>query len=186
MNMLEPPAGDAAISAQSGGTGVLEGIRRDWTLFKVDLFLEGRVPRRERRRILAELRDSIAAEAETTSIKDVLSGLGDHRELALSYAQGAPKSRVCWVQAMAAAITALILYWIVFFTFTAGMLAVAQQAGGEFHSSLFSVDVMAFSDDGGIGIGWSGPAALWLPLALMAAAFVLAGRPWRALRRHDR
>lgn len=175
-------AGSSAASIKSARPRLTDGFKRDWTLFKVDLFLDGRVPRRERKRILADLRDSIAAESETNSVKEVLAGLGSPRELACSYAQGAPKSRVAWVAGMGAATTALILYWIIFFSFTAGMLAVAQQAGGEFHSALFSVDVLAFSDDGGIGIGWSGPAALWLPLALMATAFVLASRPWRALR----
>lgn len=70
-----------------------------------------------------------------------------------------------------------------FLSYTLGMLAVADQLGGEFQTRFFMVDVLAFSTAEGIGIGWSGPAALWFPLGLAAIAFILSSRPWRHRRR---
>ncbi|MGJ3403796.1 hypothetical protein [Glutamicibacter sp. Je.9.36] len=51
-------------------------LARDWYLFKVDLHLDGRVPTRIRKRILADLRNSIDSDAGSSSLKEVLEGLG--------------------------------------------------------------------------------------------------------------
>lgn len=82
---------------------------------------------------------------------------------------------------MAALIT-LTVYWFFFFTYFLGMLAVTQPVGGEFHSHFILAEVMAFSSEEGIGVGWGGDAALWLPLALAALAFIAASRIWRIFR----
>lgn len=78
----------------------------------------------------------------------------------------------------------LMVYWFFLFTFTFGMLAVAMQAGGEFHSHFLPVKVMAFSGGDGVGIGWTGDAAVWFPVALAAIAFIPASRAWRMFGHH--
>ncbi|MHA7305132.1 hypothetical protein ACX80E_07790 [Arthrobacter sp. TMN-49] len=169
--------------SKPGRRGLGHVARREWYLFTVDLYLDGKVPGRRRTGILRDLRNSIDAESEMGPPQDVIAGLGPPRELAASYAEGTPRTRVLWTAGVAAAILTLMVYWLFSCTYALGMLAVAQQAGGEFHAHFIFVDVMAFSTADGIGIGWSGNAALWFPLALAALAFIGAGRVWRLFRR---
>lgn len=157
--------------------------RREWYLLMVDLHLDGKVPGRRRKAIVRDLRNIIDAETEMSPLQEVIAGLGHPRELAVSYAEGTPKTRVLWSIGAAAALVALMVYWLLSLTYSLGMLSVAHQAGGEFDSHFFLVDVMAFSTAEGIGIGWSGNAALWFPLALAALAFMGASRAWRLFRR---
>ncbi|ALV45541.1 hypothetical protein MB46_08590 [Arthrobacter alpinus] len=163
--------------------GLGHTVRREWYLFKVDLFLDGRVPGRRRKEILNDLRNIIDAESDINTLQEVISGLGQPRALAASYAEGTSKKRVLWTAGVAAGMAALTVYWILGLTYTLGMLSVADQAGGEFNSHFFFVDVLAFSTPEGIGIGWSGDAALWIPLGLAALAFIGASRAWRIFRR---
>lgn len=157
--------------------------RREWYLFTVDLYLDGRVPGRRRKEILNDLRNIIDAESEMSPLKEVLAGLGQPRELAVSYAEGTSKTHVPWTAGVAAGLAAMLVYWILLVTYTLGMLAVIHQVGGEFNSHFFFVDVLAFSSADGIGIGWEGDAALWFPLGLATLAFIGAGRVWRLFRR---
>ncbi|SEE13538.1 hypothetical protein SAMN04489740_0732 [Arthrobacter alpinus] len=163
--------------------GLGHTARREWYLLKVDLFLDGRVPGRRRKEILNDLRNIIDAESDINTLQEVISGLGQPSALAASYAEGTSKKRVLWTAGVAAGMAALMVYWILGLTYTLGMLSVAHQAGGEFNSHFFSVDVLAFSTPEGIGIGWSGDAALWIPLGLAALAFIGASRAWRVFRR---
>lgn len=166
--------------------GLRHAMGRDWYLFKVELHLDGKVSGRHRKSILAELKDSINAESQISPLSDVLAGLGRPGELAASYAEGASLSRPLWGKGVAAAMSMLIVYWLFLATYTLGMLSVVSQTGGEFHSQFFLVNVMAFSEDDGMGVGWSGRAALWFPVFLAAAAFIPASRLWRLFRRNRR
>lgn len=172
-------------SSKATGTSRRWGhaLRREWYLFTVDLYLDGRVPGRRRKEILNDLRNIIDAETEMSPLKEVIAGLGQPRELAANYAEGTSKTRVLWTAGVAAGLAALLVYWILLVTYTLGMLAVIDQVGGEFTSRFFFVDVLAFSTADGIGIGWEGDAALWFPLGLAALAFIGAGRIWRVFRR---
>ncbi|MHA7269238.1 hypothetical protein [Arthrobacter sp. HLT1-20] len=172
-------------SSKAPGTSrkLRHAMRREWYLFNVDLYLDGRVPGRRRKEILRELRNVIDAEAELTTLNEVMSGLGRPRELAASYAEGTSKTHILWTIGVAAGLAALLVYWILLFTYTLGMLSVAHQAGGGFNSHFFFVDVLAFSTADGIGIGWEGDAALWFPLGLAALSFIGASRAWRVFRR---
>ncbi|POH73688.1 HAAS signaling domain-containing protein [Arthrobacter glacialis] len=170
----------------SRGRGLAHAARREWYLLKVDLFLDGRVPGRRRKEILNDLRNIIDAEADIHTLQEAISGLGEPRELAASYAEGTSKKRVLWTAGVAAGLAALMVYWILGLTYTLGMLSVAHQAGGEFSSHFFFVDVLVFSTAEGIGIGWSGDAALWFPLGLAALAFIGTSRAWRVFRRRPR
>lgn len=163
--------------------GLRHAVGREWYLFGVDLNLDGRVPGRQRKRILADLRDCIDTEAETTSLKAVLAGLGKPGVLAKSYVENADHSRPLWSGGLMVATGVLVSYWLFFFTYVLGMYSVVSQVGGEFHSHFLFVNVMAFSDNTGIGVGWFDAAAWWVPLALTMVAFVLGSRSWRVFRR---
>jgi hypothetical protein len=163
--------------------GWRHAVARERYLFRVDLYLDGRLPGRQRKRILAELRNSIDAEAESSTLQEILAGLGQPRDLAASYLEGIDRSRPLWAAGGVAAMCALMAYWVLLFTYTLGMLAIADEVGGEFTSHFFFVEVLAFSEGSGIGVGWEGNAALWFPLALAGIAFVAAARGWRVFRR---
>lgn len=163
--------------------GWRHALSREQYLFRVDLYLDGRIPGRQRKRILADLRNSIDAEAESNTLQEILLGLGQPRDLAAGYLEGADHSRPLWAAGGVAAMCTLMAYWVLLFTYTFGMLSVAHEMGGEFASHFFFVEVTAFSDDNGIGIGWTGSAALWFPLALATTAFVVGSRAWRVFRR---
>lgn len=179
----QPQPGERTAFGKPPTLGLRHALAREWYLFKVDLYLDGRVPTRIRKRILADLRNSIDSDAGSSSVKEVLKGLGRPGELAASYAEGADQTRPLWTAGAVAALGMLTVYWLFLFTFTFGMLAVAMQAGGEFHSHFFFLQVTAFSGDDGVGIGWTGNAALWFPLTLAAIAFIPASRAWRMFGR---
>ncbi|MFC8302619.1 hypothetical protein ACFUCV_02925 [Specibacter sp. NPDC057265] len=191
MNVTDTNAGDMNQPPQGSGTTPVrrpkirwrDALARERYLFAVDLHLDGRVPARVRKRILADLRHSIEVDAEGAQLQDVLAGLGKPCELAANYAEGADQSRPLWTAGVVAALCLLLVYWFFLFAFTMGMLAVTMQAGGEFHARFFFLNVMAFSQDDGVGIGWSGNAALWFPLLLAAIAFIPASRAWRVFGR---
>lgn len=177
------PGVDGGRGSKPRRIGLRHEMARDWSLFKVELHLDGKVSGRHRKSILAELKDSIDAESQDRPLADVLAGLGRPRELAASYAEGASLSRPLWGKGAAAAVSMLVVYWLFFAAYTFGMLSVVSQTSGEFHSRFFLVNVLAFSGDDGIGVGWSGKAALWFPVLLAAAAFIPASRLWRVFGR---
>ncbi|MFQ4148797.1 hypothetical protein AAGW05_08885 [Arthrobacter sp. LAPM80] len=162
--------------------GLRHAASREWYIFQVDLCLDGRIPGRQRKRILADLRESIDADAEYNGLREALDGLGRPQDLAASYLEERDRSRPLWAAGVMAAVIMLVAYWLFFFTYARGMLGVATQAGGEFHTHFFPVEVVAFSGDEAVGIGWTGSAALWFPLALAVLAFITASRAWRVFR----
>ena len=189
---IEDKNSDNATQQFFGGSGALSkskrlGVRhamgRNWYLFKVEWYLESKVSGRRRKSILADLREGIDAETHTFSLQKVLAGLGRPGELAASYAEGEHTSGPLWGTGVAAAMIILLAYWLFFSTFVAGMLAIVGQTGGEFEAHFLFVKVLAFSGDNGVGIGWSGKAALWVPLILAAAAFIPTSRFWRIFTR---
>lgn len=181
---------DAHRTPPSLRLGARDRLRRDWYLFRVDFFLDtaALVSRRERKRILASLRADIDAEAMDHGLDTTLSGLGAPRLLALGYSDGQTASRPHWSGGIVAAGLALWLYWVVFFSYTLGMLAVVDQYDlGEARSQFLFIDVIAFSRDNGVGVGWTSTWA-WLvvPLILVAVVFLVSSRAWRAFGRKTR
>jgi hypothetical protein len=159
------------------------GMRREWYLLRVDWHLDALVSGRERKLILGSLRESIVAESATVPLSEVLAGLGSPRALATSHAEGSPP-RPRWIVGIVAAASALVLYWAVFFSYLLGMLAVTDQLQlGEVHSRFALIDVVAFADTDGVGVGWTGGLAwLLLPLAVVGLVFLIASRLWRSVR----
>lgn len=170
--------------------GARDHLRRDWYLLRVDFFLDvaALVSRRERKRILASLRADIDAEAMQHSLDATLRGLGTARALALGYSDEQTVPRPRWSGGIVAAGVALLLYWIVFFSYTLGMLAVVDQYDlGEARSRFLFIDVIAFSHQDGIGVGWTSSWA-WLivPIILVGIVFLVSSRAWRAFGRKTR
>ena len=117
-----------------------------------------------------------------------LRGLGTPRVLALGYADGQTASRPRWSGGIVAAGVALFLYWIAFFSYTLGMLAVVNQYDlGEARSQFLFIGVIAFSHHDGIDVGWTSTWA-WLivPIILVGIVFLLSSRAWRAFGRKAR
>ncbi|MEN2741061.1 hypothetical protein ABCS02_25035 [Microbacterium sp. X-17] len=131
------------------------------------------------------LRSDIVAESSRHGIHDTSAGLGEPRTLARGYIDDTARPRPQWVAGTIFSGVALLLYWIVFFAYTLGMLAVVEQAAlGHAESRFLFIDVTAFADKSGVGIGWSGGLA-WLivPLIIVAITFLLTSRAWRLLPR---
>lgn len=84
-NEPQQDAGDNVRKARKRGLHYFAG--REWYLFKIDLFLDGRVPGRRRKGIRDDLRNGIDVESEMGSLKEVLGGLGNPRTLASSYVE---------------------------------------------------------------------------------------------------
>ena len=178
-----PRQPDGRAGGKPAKLGLRHALGREGYLFKVDLYLDGKVPPRQRKRILADLRNSIDADAQDSTLEEVLAGLGKPRELAADYAQGSDQPRLLWSTGAAAALCMLMVYWFFLLTYTLGMLAVTIQVGGEFQARFLVVDVTAFSAPDSIGIGWTGDAALWFPVVLALMAFIAASRVWRLVGR---
>lgn len=167
--------------------GARDQLRRDWYLFRVDWFLDtaALVGRRERKRVLASLRADIDTEAARHGLTSTLRGLGTPRALASSYADEKAGPRPRWSGGIVTAGLGLFLYWIVFFSYTFGMLAVVNRYDlGEAHSQFLFIDVMAFAHQDGIGVGWTSTWA-WLivPTILMSVVFLVSSRAWRVFGR---
>ena len=158
------------------------GMRESIYLSRLDWHLEGAVPASERKRILRSLREEISADPRPVNV--VLADLGSPRALALRYGEG-ESPRPLWQIGILTAATALMAYWVLFGTFTGGMLAAVDSAAPMSANATFLfVPVMAFSDSEGIGIGWSGGWE-WLvvPSVVVILALLLGARVWRLLRR---
>lgn len=181
LKAVDQPVTPPAVGARR--PKVREWLTREVYLLQVELCLEGKGSGRRRKEILRGLRGDMAAEALDHGMPAVLAGLGKPRELSAQYAEGHQSAKARWNAAAVAAFLVLLAYFLVFLSYTLGMLAIVSQQSGELHSRFLMVDVLAFSTAEGVGIGWSGSAALWFPLALAAAAFILSSRPWPLRRR---
>ena len=147
-------------------------------LTRLEWHLEGVLPGKERRGIIRELRQALAADPRDTAA--ALSDLGSPRSLARQYAEDGAR-RPFWSVGAITAGAALLVYWTVFLAFTFGMLAAVESTGqAEAHGRFLFVDVLAFSGADGTGIGWTSEWA-WLvvPAAIALAAFLLGARAWR-------
>lgn len=183
---MTPNEGLAAVMQSKPRTA--DQLRREWFLARVDWHLDSLVPSRERKRIIGSLRDDIAAESSRHGMDATLAGLGGPRALAHSYTDGTTPPRPKWARGIIAAGAALLLYWIVFFAYTLGMLTVVEQSGiGHADSWFLFLTVTAFADESGIGVGWdSGLAWVLMPFAVVAIVFLWASRAWRVLMRRTR
>ncbi|WP_146363354.1 hypothetical protein [Arthrobacter yangruifuii] len=152
--------------------------RTETYLLRFDLHLEGVAPGRERRAIVREVRQALAGDPRDA--ETALDDLGSPASLARQYAEDAAR-RPLWSMGAVTAGAALLVYWMVFLSFTFGMLAAVESTDqSEAHGRLFFVDVLAFSGPDGVGIGWTSEWA-WLvvPAAVVLAAFLLGARVWR-------
>ncbi len=107
--------------------------------------------------------------------------------LAQDYADGDAHLRPQWTRGIVAGISALLLYWVVFFSYLLGMFAVVAEAGiADVRTHFLFIEVIAFADDTGFGVGWTDRAA-WLivPLVIVATVFLLTSRAWRVWRKRS-
>ena len=169
--------------------GPLARLERSSYLSRLDWHLEEQVPGTERRVILKDLRAEI--DADPRPVGEVLDDLGCPAVLARGYGGGGdPPSRGGWAGISTAGV-ALLLYWLVFFGYAAGMLgAVGSLGGGEATATFLGIPVTAFDRPGEYGIGWTGDTAAgpagwtWLlvPLVVVGVSFLLSSRIWRLWR----
>lgn len=160
------------------------GMRASIYLLRLDWHLEGVVSTSESKRILRTLREDIVADPRPK--RAVLDDLGTPRALALRYGEGG-RTRPLWSIGVLTAVSALVTYWIFFGTFTGGMLAAVDSgAPMSADANFLFVPVMAFSNDHGVGIGWSdGSAWLVMPAVIATVALLVGARTWRLVRRDD-
>ncbi|MGC3955378.1 MAG: hypothetical protein QM804_14220 [Propionicimonas sp.] len=169
--------------------GPLATLERSTYLTRLDWHLEEQVPGAERRTILKDLRAEI--EADPRPVGEVLDDLGRPSALAQRYGEGRERRYPRWSAGVVAAAVALLLYWLVFFGFAAGMLAaIGSLGGGQATATFLGIPLIAFDRPGEYGIGWTGDAAAglagwaWLlvPLLVVGVTFLLSSRIWRLWR----
>lgn len=148
---------------------------------RVDWHLEGVTRRAERRAAIRSLREQLAGDPR--DLLTALSDLGPPNALAARYADEGVR-KPTWSIGVIIAGVALFVYWVVFLSYTGGMLAVVDStAPSEAHARFLFIEVMAFSNADGVGIGWtSGWAWLVVPGVIVTIAFLLGARSWRLLR----
>jgi hypothetical protein len=155
--------------------------RRESYLFRLDLWLEESVAGRQRRSILREIRNNITVDAASRGIDAALDSLGSPRALARGFADSGSDRRPFWNRAMYWFTGLLLLWRTLVFTYTAGMLSALLSSGAESaESHFFGFPVSAFNRETGIGMGWEASTVVaYIPLMIMVAAAIIAGRLWR-------
>lgn len=168
---------------KAGRRSFIDRRRLDLYLSRLEWHLEEFAPGNRRKQVLRSLRDEVAADPR--SLTAIFRDLGPANALARNYVDDSDKLRPRWSIGVIMAAIALCAYWAIFLTYTGGMLAaVDEDPPGEAHSSFLFIQVQAFSNTDGFGIGWtSGIAWLVVPLVIGAAAFTLGSRTWRIFRR---
>lgn len=173
---------DASISTNTSRRSVLDNLRIDVYLLRLDWHLEGSLPGAQRKTAIKGLKQELAGDPRV--VGDALRDLGTPRVLAARHGdEGALRPQ--WCIGIVIAATALLVYWALFLAFTGGMLAAVESAAlGSAESSFLFIPVEAFSSADAVGIGWAGGWA-WLvvPAVITAIAFLTGARAWRALRR---
>ena len=149
---------------------------------RLDWHLEGCLPSAERKATIGSLRQELAADPR--DITHALNDLGSPRVLATRYADEGTQ-RPLWSIGVIIAALALLAYWALFLSFTGGMLAAVDSAApSRAQSTFLFIQVEAFSNADGFGIGWSsGWAWLLVPFVIITVAFLAGARTWRAFRR---
>jgi hypothetical protein len=157
-------------------------MRASMYLLRLDWHLEGVVSASERKRILSTLRDEI--DTDGRPVQAVIADLGAPRTLAARYGEGG-WMRPLWSIGVLTAMATLLTYWVAFLSFTGGMLAVVDSAAPmEAKATFVFVPVIAFSNEQGFGIGWSGGWEwLTVPIVLITVSLLLGARVWRLFRR---
>lgn len=157
--------------------------RRECYLQRLDWHLEAVVRGRDRREIVRSIRDDLIA--EDRRMPAALDDLGSPRALARRFGDEDAPLRPVWSVGIIWAGAALLCYWFTFALFALGMLAVVQQSDlDEAHARFFFVDVLAFANADGIGVGWTGDIAwILMPAVIVTVAVLLGARAWRAIPR---
>lgn len=183
IDQKRPTADDLLAERAARGLSVADRWRRDSYLQRLDWHLEAVVTGRERRSIIRSLRDELSVDQRpmTTALAD----LGSPRALAARYADDPARLRPTWSIGVIWGGVAILAYWFSFALFTLGMLSVVEQSTlDEAHARFFFVDVLAFANEDGIGVGWSGDVAwILVPIVIIAVAVLVGARCWRALPR---
>ena len=153
-------------------------LRIELAILRIDWELDGRIPWRVRRRLKSELRSNLIAAAESVGAKAAVSQLGDLRALATSYLDiyrgRVDARRGAWAAVITyAAIQVLAV--AVFLAFQSGIVA----GGG--HGGSYELLPGFGPFQGSVNHGYEMEILSPAHLVLMAAAFVIGSRAWRAL-----
>lgn len=178
-----PTPDDLLAERAARGLSFADRWHRDAYLQRLDWHLEAVVTGRERRSIVRSLRDELSVDRRP--MKTALADLGSPRALAARYADDSAPLRPTWSIGVIWGGVALLAYWFSFTLFALGMLSVVEQSTlDEAHARFFFVDVLAFANADGIGVGWSGGVAwILVPVAILTIAVLVGARCWRALPR---
>ena len=155
-----------------------ERLGIELAILRIDWELDGRIPWRVRRRLKSELRSNLIAAAESVGAKAAVSQLGDLRALATSYLDiyrgRVDARRGAWAAVITyAAIQVLAV--AVFLAFQSGIVA----GGG--HGGSYELLPGFGPFQGSVNHGYEMEILSPAHLVLMAAAFVIGSRAWRAL-----
>ena len=155
---------------------------RFWYLQNVEVWLEPMSGRR-RRAVLRELKANLGEAAADVGMARALADLGRPRALARTFVETEPAGRPRWVHGALAAgvVFGVWLYATLFYTL--GMLDALGSTGTAVpaRGSFLGTAVTAVSNERELSAAFDGPP--WLPLLVMALAFLLASQAWRALPR---
>lgn len=164
---------------------VSEAVKLEWYIRRVESYLLSYVSSKRRKQIVKELRTSIAVEAETLSVDEVLVEFGAPECFASAYVEGTEAPNPNWLEGIIMSALALVLYWSIFLAFAIGMFAVVDGSGLNRASAQFLfMRVFAFSNSEEFGITWDNGAG-WIAMPVIAAgvAFVLSSRLWKLIPR---
>lgn len=163
------------------GLSFMDRARIEWALLRIDYQLDARVPRTQRRQILAELRSNLVEAARAAGAKAAVRQLGDLNELAKSYLdvyRGRWDFRAGSLAAVVTYAAIQVIGLAVFVGFSSGVLA----GGGHGASYSFWGGVGPF---GGSASPHSFELLILSPahVLLMAVAFVVVSAHRLILRR---
>lgn len=156
-------------------------LRIELAILRIDWELDGRIPWRIRRRLKNELRSNLVAAAESAGAKAAVSQLGDLGALGASYLEiyrgRLDVRRGAWA-ALITYVVVQVLAIAVFLAFQSGIVA----GGG--HGGSYELLPGFGPFQGSVNHGFEMEVLSPAHLVLMAAAFVVGSRAWRALPRH--
>ena len=156
-------------------------LRARWFIWRVDCYLDGRMPRRRRREMRRELRANLAASAQDHGMQGAIDRLGHPTALAQGYVEGI-ENPVRWrTGAVAAIVTFTVLYLLTLLFFVAFSLG-ATQLGGDAASFNYAYEIApGWGPLVGAGEANSFEVQLLSPFHLIVIflAWLLGSRIWR-------
>jgi hypothetical protein len=167
---------------------LIDRLRVAWAVYRYEFWLGAAdVPSRRRRDLRSELHANLAEAAAQTGSRQAVDALGSLRLLAMSSKSPSARHQPTWTTAQIAGILVFVLLMIGQFLLGAGFIAGVDASGvshtvrGAVGLPGYTVEYVQSRDGFSYGVG-GGPSIIVLPVIV----FVIAARPWRALRTRGR